>query len=656
MKKTLSRLYPLVAALLVTAIIGAGALLRLDRWTQDRLFQHRSVTSRDIIIIGIDEDALDLLGPYNTWDRNIMAAALEALAADPEKLPAAVAVDVLYAGHTGAQADARLAEAARALGCVVTASVAQFGSEITWENGHATSLDTSAVVDYALPYDELREVTVQGHINAMSDMDGVLRHALLYVKPGGETVYSMAAQAATLFLEQRGETLTPPPVTAAGHFYVPFTGKPGAFYDGVSIAWLLQGSVPADYWAGKIVLIGPYATALQDAYFTTIDKGEPMYGVEFQANVIQALLTRNYKAEVPDLPQLIALLIACAAAALLFRRMKVAPGGGVCLGLMALGLGACLLLYRLGYITHPLWLPVAALALYLLSLAEHYVRAARERQALALEKERIGAELSLATRIQANSLPKEFPPFPERREFDIFASMTPAKEVGGDLFDFFLIDDDHLALVIGDVSGKGIPAALFMMVARTLIHHVATREGNPAKILQIVNEEICARNPDEMFVTVWLGVLEISTGKLTAANAGHEFPAMKEAGGSFDLVKDKHGFVIGGMDGMRYRAYELQLQPGAKLFVYTDGVPEATNIKEEAFGTQRMIDALRRGENGAPEDVLASVKDAVLAFVGDAPQFDDLTMLCIQYNGPSAGAQTQDASPANAESLAPAMG
>ena len=146
-------------------------------------------------------------------------------------------------------------------------------------------------------------------------------------------------------------------------------------------------------------------------------------------------------------------------------------------------------------------------------------------------------------------------------EDDIYASMTPAKEVGGDLYDFFLIDEDHLALVIGDVSEKGVPASLFMMVAMTLIHHVAMRETSTARILQMVNEEICARNPEEMFVTVWLGILEISTGKLTAANAGHEFPAFRKPGGSFELLKDRHGFVLGGMEGVKYREYELTLEP-----------------------------------------------------------------------------------------------
>ena len=158
-------------------------------------------------------------------------------------------------------------------------------------------------------------------------------------------------------------------------------------------------------------------------------------------------------------------------------------------------------------------------------------------------------------------------------------------------------------------------------------------ETSPAKILTEVNAEICSRNPEEMFVTVWLGVLQLSTGILTAANAGHEYPAMKPPNGSFDMIKDRHGFVIGGMDGIRYREYTLQMEPGSKLFVYTDGVPEATNAAEEMFGKDRMLDALRAQEDSTPQAILESVRESVAVFMGNAPQFDDLTMLCVTYHG-----------------------
>jgi sigma-B regulation protein RsbU (phosphoserine phosphatase) len=247
------------------------------------------------------------------------------------------------------------------------------------------------------------------------------------------------------------------------------------------------------------------------------------------------------------------------------------------------------------------------------------------------EKERIGAELNLATQIQASMLPHDFPPFPDRNEFDIYAMMDPAREVGGDFYDFFLIDDDHLGLVMADVSGKGIPAALFMMISKVILQSCAMLGQSAAETLNKTNEALSSSNQTEMFVTVWFGILEISTGKLSCANAGHEYPAIKRADGSFEIFKDKHGFVIGGMEGIKYKEYEIQLEHGDKLFVYTDGVPEATNADVKMFGPDRMLQALNKDMNAGPEQILANVRDAVSKFVGDAEQFDDLTMMCVEF-------------------------
>ena len=260
----------------------------------------------------------------------------------------------------------------------------------------------------------------------------------------------------------------------------------------------------------------------------------------------------------------------------------------------------------------------------------HYITQITE---ITAEKERIGTELALATRIQADMLPNTYPAFPDRAEFDIYALMNPAREVGGDFYDFFLVDDDHLCMMIADVSGKGIPAALFMMASRIILASNAKLSKSPAEILASTNETICQNNREEMFVTVWLGILEISTGKLTAANAGHEYPVLMQAGERFELVKDKHGFVIGGMDGMKYKEYELQLTPGSKLFLYTDGVPEATNAQNELFGTERMLAALNENTGSSPEEMLKNVRRSVDGFVRDAEQFDDLTMLGLEYKG-----------------------
>lgn len=249
------------------------------------------------------------------------------------------------------------------------------------------------------------------------------------------------------------------------------------------------------------------------------------------------------------------------------------------------------------------------------------------------EKERIGAELNVATQIQADMLPRIFPAFPGRQEFDIFATMNPAKEVGGDFYDFFLTDSDHLALVVADVSGKGIPAALFMVISKTLIKNQAQMGDSPAQILQAVNDQLCENNEAEMFVTVWLGILEISTGKLTAVNAGHEYPIMKKDGGEYEMLDDPHGFVMGVMPGMQYQEYEIWMHKGDSIYVYSDGAPDAVNAEEEQFERERLLASLNRIPGASPSELLGQVKGDIDRFVGEAAQFDDITMLCMRYCG-----------------------
>ena len=248
------------------------------------------------------------------------------------------------------------------------------------------------------------------------------------------------------------------------------------------------------------------------------------------------------------------------------------------------------------------------------------------------EKERIGTELRMANQIQESVLPNIFPAFPDREEFDIYATMDPAKEVGGDFYDFFLIDKDHLGIVIADVSGKGVPAALFMMASKIILQSCAMLGRSPAEILTRTNEAICSNNRMEMFVTVWFGILDLKTGLITGANAGHEYPAVKRGEG-YELFKTKHGMVIGAMENVTYSEYRLQLQPGDRLFLYTDGLPEATDASEEMFGVNRVLDVLNENTQCSVTDTLVRMTEAVSEFVDGAEQFDDLTMLCLEYKG-----------------------
>ena len=253
------------------------------------------------------------------------------------------------------------------------------------------------------------------------------------------------------------------------------------------------------------------------------------------------------------------------------------------------------------------------------------------------ERERISTELSLAARIQEDMLPNIFPAFPEREDFDIYASMTPAREIGGDFYNFFLVDRDHLCVVIADVSGKGVPAALFMMASIIVLVDNARMGQSPAEILAHANMAICETNREDMFVTVWLGILDLRTGIMTASNAGHEYPAVQNADGRFELLKDLHGFVIGGMEGVRFQNYKFRMTPGSRLFLYTDGVPEASDRENHLFGTDRMLDALNEAPGSTPQELLSHMKQTVDAFVGNAEQFDDMTMLCLEYQGSVSG-------------------
>ena len=251
--------------------------------------------------------------------------------------------------------------------------------------------------------------------------------------------------------------------------------------------------------------------------------------------------------------------------------------------------------------------------------------------AVTAEKERIGAELDVAKHIQASMLPCIFPAFPEKKEIDIYATMEPAKEVGGDFYDFFMVDDRHLAIVMADVSGKGVPAALFMVIGKTLIKDHTTPGRDLGKVFTEVNNLLCESNSEELFITAFEGVLDLVTGEFVYVNAGHEMPFISKAGGDFEPYKIRAGFVLAGMEDMRYRAGSMILEPGDKIFQYTDGVTEATDVNNRLFGMDRLKESLDRVKDGTPHQILPAVKADIDAFVGEADQFDDITMLCLEY-------------------------
>ena len=248
------------------------------------------------------------------------------------------------------------------------------------------------------------------------------------------------------------------------------------------------------------------------------------------------------------------------------------------------------------------------------------------------EKERLSAELDVATQIQANMLPRIFPPYHNHPELELFATMSPAKEVGGDFYDFFMIDDEHFAIVVGDVSGKGVPAALFMVIAKTLIKNVTMQGKSPAQIFEIVNNQLCEGNDAGLFVTCWLGILTLKTGELVFANAGHACPVIKH-GNSAEFLSTKPNLMLAGMEGMTYQNHTITISRGDRLFVYTDGITEATNENKELYGEERLLNALKSVKSLSAKEILKEVRKDIDTFVGSAPQFDDITMLECSLKG-----------------------
>ncbi len=385
-KRQKNRLYTaflaLAAAGALALLAGLGLLKRADLAVSDAWYRDFEPQDGDIVLVGIDQRALDEIGPYDQWGRDVIASAVEALNESGECRPAAIALDVLYTGETDPDLDARLAEAAGEYGNVIVGCAAQFEDTFIEQETGLFVRDRFAIQDFEEPYDALKETATLGHINAMMDEDGVLRHHLLSLRlADGMEVNSMALAAAEKFRAFHGlEPVKLPPVDAHGFWYLPFCGGPEDFYESISVADLISGEVPADYFAGKIVLIGPYAPGLRDGYVTAADHAQPMYGMEFQANAIQALLWGNYKREAGDGVQLAALVVLLMVGFLCFWRRSVRFSTGIWVLLSGGWLLLCRWAYSMGWVLHVLWVPVGATILYAASLAANYIHAVIERR------------------------------------------------------------------------------------------------------------------------------------------------------------------------------------------------------------------------------------------------------------------------------------
>ena len=372
----------LLAAALMTGIAASGLLYQADNTANDSFYQQERALDGNIFVIGIDAYSLEELGPFQTWGRSYMAQAVEMLNQNPDCKPAAIGVDVLYAGLTEEGEDAALVEALGKYDNVVTASAANFASELVTEADGTFYMDDYYVESYDEPFPALQEVTTQGHINAMYDADGIMRHAIWAIDlSDGRQVNSFAYELYAKYCAHFGmEADANPPADERYRWYVPFSGKPGAYYDDFSFSDLMNGNIPAEIFADSIVLIGPYATGLMDHVTTSIDHSEVMYGVEYQANVVDALLRGQFVKEVSDVPQLAALFVVAFLLVLFSYKQKIKVSTALWVAAAGGYLAIAKLAYSNGYLLHVLWIPLFSTIIYVALMAYNYLKAAKERR------------------------------------------------------------------------------------------------------------------------------------------------------------------------------------------------------------------------------------------------------------------------------------
>lgn len=371
----------ILVSILFTALAGLGLIDRPDAVLSDAMYQSRTLLDENIVLVGIDQRAIRELGPFHSWDRSVLAEAVEYLNKDQDSSPAVIALDILFVGESNPEDDRRLAEAAALGGNVITATSAKFGSDLIVEDKKRFYMDDFSILEYEEPYGALKAVTTPGHINAMLDVDGVFRHHLarITLKDGNE-VPSLSMAAARMYREFHGlEEIKAPPVDSRGFWYLNFHGLPGDYNESISIVSLLNGEIPSAYFAGKIVMIGPYAAGLQDSQITSIDHGRAMYGIEIQANAVQSLLEGTYQREAGKTFQLLLLFVIVLLGCAVFWKRPAGPGTVCWLAITAGWILICRIAYDYGIVLHVLWIPACLTTLYMGSILYNYIQAAVER-------------------------------------------------------------------------------------------------------------------------------------------------------------------------------------------------------------------------------------------------------------------------------------
>jgi serine phosphatase RsbU (regulator of sigma subunit)/CHASE2 domain-containing sensor protein len=670
---------PAAVALCMVYFADSAVFERLENLTMDMRFRVRApqdgpADSR-LLLVKIDEGSLEEFGRW-PWSREIHGDFCKLLAAND---PAVVAFDVLFNDGGKPEEDAYFVECVRTLPCVVTGAFTDADAAgvspnlIRTKPIQAIRGDRRAIQGKAgaqVPIPALGDVSWMGFVNSdASEVDGVHRRLPLLLRVGDDVYPSLALQSLMLFWKassdqinvRLGEWVELPspqgqrriPITASGELWINYRAVesyPDWSYVGLMTA-LYEDNVgkkafPAGrpHVDGKIVLVGQWASGLIDMGPSPLEGRSPL--VLTSLNALNSILKGDYLRMVSFQPWVLIGWMAVAWSTLVgLRNEHILRSLLMPVAIITLYVSAAFVLFVYQSVAVPVAVPVLGFAVvHVGKVITEWVEEVFNERRVSAElvrateaKKLLEQELSIAREIQMSTLPQVFPPFPERPEVDLHAMMIPAKYVGGDLYEFFFVGENKLFFVIGDVSGKGVPAALFMTMALAVIRSHVIAGRSPAETLRRSNNVLALRNERCTFVTIFCGLLDTETGHLCYANGGHNPPVLMDGEGGVTFL-EAEGTAIGAIEDLEFQEREMVLKADQGLFLYTDGVTEAIDRREELFSDDRLIDTLKvRHRAFTAQQMIARVDRRLTEFVGDAPQFDDITALALFYRGKTNG-------------------
>jgi serine phosphatase RsbU (regulator of sigma subunit)/CHASE2 domain-containing sensor protein len=639
-----------VAGLVILQWAG-GSLVRtvddqLYDFTSRTLAQRQEVGIPPYVLVEIDDRSIDALGRY-PWGRDRFA---DLLARTSSGGATVVGLHVIFSEEGDSTSDASLAGALADAGNAVLASTATLAPNFVVGPPGGLAERVRAASDMLDPLETLALTAAGvGDISIVVDVDGGLRRYLPGVAHAGEVRPSFAEAMAEVSGVAAPEGLD---VDGEGAFVINYSALSPAAIARISFSDVLELDQEdlTQLFEGKTVIVGPTYSGSGDHWATPLSVQTPSAYVHLYA--LNTLQSGAYLRTAPAwAPFFLALVLIVLLSTLVPERAPAKLVGGAVLLVSILTLG-WLVAFIFGSLVIDAAFPALATVAFVTARGVEQwwhtnrdLRASNEELRESLDtlrrtrsaKERMEAELNIARDIQFSMLPLVFPPFPERTEFTLHAMLEPAREVGGDFYDFFLVDEDHLCVCIADVSGKGVPAALFMAVSKALIKARAASNLSPANVLTHVNDELAADNDSAMFVTVWLGILDLRTGGITFTNAGHNPPYVLKGGGEVVRLDQLHGPIIAAVDGLDYSEDSIRLEVGDTLLLYTDGVPEAMDPEGQLYDEDRITNRIEAAQPETVEEVVTVTADGVWEFQSTAEQADDVTIMAVKYHGATEG-------------------